>query len=127
MTKNLFIKFILVGMLNTIFGYGVYALLLFLGAHYSLASLAGTVLGVLFNFKTTGGLVFRVNDNRLIFKFFGVYGATYFMNIIGLKLLAALHLNYYFAGALLLLPTAVVAFLLNRFFVFNKALPGPRA
>lgn len=77
MTKELFIKFIPVGILNTIFGYGVYVLLLFLGAQYSLAALA------------------------------------------------RLQLNYYAAGAALLLPMAVVAFLPNRNFVFNKAAQGP--
>lgn len=124
MTKKLFIRFILVGILNTLFGYGVFALLVFLGVHYSLAAFAGTVLGILFNFKTTGKLVFGVSDNKLLFRFFGVYGATYCLNVLGLKLLSALGIDYYTGGALLLLPMAAAAFALNRFYVFNKAAPA---
>ena len=69
----LFIKFLAVGVLNTLFGYGIFALLLFIGLHYAVASILATICGVLFNFKTTGTLVFNNNDNRLIFKFISVY------------------------------------------------------
>ena len=65
----LFVKFVLVGILNTAFGYLVFALLLFLGLHYTLAVILSTIAGVLFNFKTTGTLVFKNHNNKLIFKF----------------------------------------------------------
>ncbi|MBQ8045896.1 MAG: GtrA family protein, partial [Bacteroidales bacterium] len=64
-----FIRFVLVAILNTLFGYGVYSLLVFLGLHYSVATLGSTVLGVLFNFKTYGVLVFKNTSNKLIFRF----------------------------------------------------------
>ena len=47
------IKFLVVGAVNTVFGYSCYAGLLFIGLHYSLAALFGTLLGVVFNYLST--------------------------------------------------------------------------
>ena len=77
-----FHKFIGVGILNTIIGYTLFAFFIFLGLHYILASLLGTILGVIFNFHSIGKLVFGTHDYRLIVRFFGVYGITYVLSII---------------------------------------------
>lgn len=69
MNKQL-VKFLLVGGLNTLFGYAVFAVLISTGLHYTIAVFIGTLIGVLFNFKTTGKLVFDSQDNTLIWKFF---------------------------------------------------------
>ena len=82
----LFVKFIFVGVLNTAFGYLAYALLLFLGLHYTLAVVLSTIAGVLFNFKTTGTIVFKNNNNKLIFKFVAVYAITTTLGIIILRM-----------------------------------------
>lgn len=115
-----FIRFLIVGGLNTLFGYFMFALFIFLNFHYSIASLSATILGILFNFKTTGRLVFGNRDNVLIFKFFGVYTIIYFMNIAILKVFSIYKVDMYLAGALLLLPTAVLSFMLNKKFVFKE-------
>lgn len=47
----LFVKFILVGILNTAFGYGAFALLMYTGLHYSAAVVLSTIAGILFNSK----------------------------------------------------------------------------
>jgi putative flippase GtrA len=47
------IKFLVVGAVNTVFGYSCYAGLLFIGLHYSLAALFGTLLGIVFNYLST--------------------------------------------------------------------------
>jgi putative flippase GtrA len=55
--KHKFARFLLVGVLNTIFGYFLYGTLILIGLDYKLAVLLATILGVLFNFQTTGRLV----------------------------------------------------------------------
>lgn len=116
-----FIKFLFVGGLNTAFGYGVFALFLFLKIHYSLALFLSTVLGILFNFKTTGVIVFKNNNNGLIFRFFAAYGVIYGLNLLGLKVFDFIHFNLYGAGFILIFPMAVVSFILMKRFVFiNK-------
>jgi putative flippase GtrA len=55
--KHKFARFLLVGVLNTIFGYFLYGTLILIGLDYKYAVLLVTILGVLFNFQTTGRLV----------------------------------------------------------------------
>jgi putative flippase GtrA len=114
-----FIKFLFVGGLNTLFGYGMFALFIYFDLHYSIASLLATMLGVLFNFKTTGKLVFRSSNNRLIFRFIGVYVIGYLVNILFLKIFQLFEINVYLSGAILILPLAVLSYLLNSRYVFS--------
>ncbi|MDB5053204.1 MAG: GtrA family protein [Bacilli bacterium] len=115
-----FIRFLFVGGINTLFGYAMFALFLFLHLHYAIASLFSTILGVLFNFKTTGKLVFKSNDNRLLVRFFAVYGIVYVLNVFSLKCLNLLKVDLYISGIILIFPLAIVSFLLNKKFVFKK-------
>ena len=117
--KLLFIKFLLVGGLNTVFGYSVYAILLFVGLHFSVAAFFSTIAGILFNFKTTGYLVFKNTDNRLIFRFFGTYFIVYLLNVFFLKIMKSININLYIGGLALLLPMALVSFWLMKKFVFK--------
>jgi putative flippase GtrA len=111
----------MVGVLNTAFGYSVYALFIFLGFHYTAAVLISTVLGVLFNFKTIGVLVFKNNNNRLIFRFFAVYALNYVLNVSFLKALkTAGSENMYINGLIIVLPLALLSFVLNKKFVFKR-------
>lgn len=115
-----FIRFFLVGIVNSIFGYGIFAFFIFIGIHYSLAVFMGTVLGILFNFKTTGRIVFNSNNNMLVFKFFGVYVVTMLLSILSLSILKRYSVSEYIGGFVLLLPMALVAFFLNSRFVFSE-------
>ncbi len=120
MVQKQFIKFLIVGGLNTLFGYTLFTVFIFLGLHYTVAVLLGTVLGVLFNFQTTGRWVFGSYDHSLMWKFFGVYGVMYFVNISGLYLLEKVIHNVYFSGAILILPLALLSFGLNKRYVFKR-------
>ncbi len=115
-----FIKFLFVGGINTLFGYSVFSLCTFFNLHYTLSTLTATILGILFNFKTTGCIVFKNNNNNLIFKFLLVYGFVYLLTIGILKLFTIIGLNnMYINYAILLLPNAVLSFLLMKKFVFK--------
>jgi|688.fasta_scaffold981419_1 putative flippase GtrA len=116
------IRFLLVGILNTAFGYGVYAAMLWVGLNYAAAATVSTVVGVLFNFKTTGRLVFDSKDNRLLLKFVGVYAVLYVANIGGLAVLTRAGLSAYIAGLIMLIPAAVLGFILNKTLVFKASL-----
>lgn len=115
-----FVCFLYVGTLNTAFAYSLYVLFVWIGFNYIFAPLCSTVLGVLFNFKTIGGIVFQSHNNALLGKFFGVYGVVYLCNVAGLKILSAVGLNLYVAGAILILPLAMLGFILNKKLVFHK-------
>src|SRR5512141_497211 len=97
--ENRFVRFLLVGALNTVFGYSVFAVLVIIGVHYAIAALVSTVLGVLFNFKTTGRLVFSSRDNHMLIRFVGVYAISYVVGVFLLRASVALSINVLLASA----------------------------
>lgn len=114
-----FIKFLFVGGVNTIWGYSIFALFNFIGLHYIISTLLATVSGVLFNFKTTGCIVFKNGDNRLIIKFVFVYSFTYFLTVFTLSLFDKFQLhNMYINYAILLPLNAIISYVLMKKIVF---------
>lgn len=122
-----FIRFVFVAALNTAFGWLVFALLRFLlglttlDKPYELAALLGTIISVLFNFKTYGTLVFKNGDNRLIFKFVIVCTVTYFINIFGIGILEHFDIDNYIASAIMCFPVGLLNFLFNKIFTYTKS------
>ena len=121
-----FIRFVLVAILNTAFGWCVYAALLWLinlthiPNPYVLASLIGYIIGILFNFTTYSKLVFNNKDKGLLFKFIMVYVVCWLCNSFGIWLLEKCHINNYLAGAITAIPVGFLGYVLNSVFVFKK-------
>lgn len=117
---NRFIRFVLVGVLNTAFGYGVYCLMIWIGVPYWWATLISNVLGVLFNFKTIGVLVFENPNNRLFFRFVSCYILAYVLNV-GIIYLHThfAGLNDYWSGLIATPFVALFSFFYQKLFVFN--------
>ena len=118
--RNKFIRFVLVGGINTLFGIGVYTLMVYIGTPYIWAALISHVLGVLFNFATTGHLVFENNDKKLIFKFVIGYVFVYIINIsFNTSCQRLFGWNDYIAGICSAIPTALCSFMILKYFVFK--------
>ena len=113
------VRFLLTGALNTAFGYCCFAALIFIGLHYTLAVLLGTIIGVLFNFFTTGKLVFDMTDHHRLPRFFAVYAILYILNVLWLKLMVMLNVDLYLGGAIAILPMAGLSYFLNSRLVFH--------
>lgn len=120
MLKQQIVRFIAVGVVNTLFGYSIYALLIYLGLNYMVAVLFATVAGVLFNFKTIGRYVFKSSDSSLFFKFIVVYSLIYGINVGLIWLFSLWNIDYYTAGFLAIVPCAAISFILNKLFVFQE-------
>lgn len=116
-----FLRFLAVGALNTLFGYGCFALFLYMGLHYAVAMLLATIVGVAFNFKTIGHLVFRSSANRLIIHFAATYVVAYTVNVLCVKAFSLMGINPYYGGAISIIPVTVLGYYLNERFVFNNA------
>lgn len=118
--KIQFIRFILTGIINTLFSLVIYWLLLWSGLEYYYAMLIANMLGILFNFKTTGKLVFYNSDNSLILKYILINILIYLISIVGVKLLIFADINEYY-GAVIMAPVmAILSFLVNKIYVFEK-------
>jgi putative flippase GtrA len=115
-----FVRFLLTGLLNTAFGYGVFSLLILAGLAYPLATLLSTTAGILFNFKSYGTLVFGNSDHRLLWRFVAVYAICYGVNMIPLAWAQRHGVSLLLTGAVIALPMAGLSFLLNRRFVFGS-------
>jgi putative flippase GtrA len=113
-------RFLLVGFLNTLFGYAMFSFFIFLKIHYTLSVLLATIVGVLFNFKTFGKWVFYNSDNRLLLKFILVYIVVYVMNIAVIKILLLMKWNIYLSGGVSIVIAALVSYFLNKKFVFQS-------
>ena len=113
-----FFKFLFVGLLNTAFSYFLYALFNTIGLVANFALLLQYIFGVLWNFKTTGTIVFQNKNNKLIFKFISSYIFTFLINSILLKILVN-YINDYLAQAILILPIALLSFIILKYWVFK--------
>ncbi len=116
-----FIAFCLVGGLNTAFGYSVYAALLYAGLRHAWALLIATCAGVVFNFFSTGRLVFGNRDGSRLPRFVAVYAIVYVFNLALIELLLAEGFGPYVGGAISMPAATLVAYALQNRFVFLKA------
>ena len=113
-------RFFVIGAVNTLFSYLIYAGAILIGMHYTLATLISTFLGIIFNFFTTGKVVFRSLEGRRFFLFVLVCAVTYAVNILLLRLLVdVIHINKLIAGALVTLPVALLSYYLNARWTFR--------
>jgi putative flippase GtrA len=112
-------RFLLVGGINTLVGYGIFALFIFLGLHYTLASLLGTLLSILFNYFSTGRLVFREKGLGKIPRFYLGYLVGYLISLCALFALDRLGVDTYLAGAITILAMVPINYFLNKNMVFR--------
>ncbi len=119
MISKRFTRFILIGIINTAFGYSLYALLILIGLRFDLAILIATILGILFNFKTTGTLVFNNGRNGLILRYLGTYSFIYLLNVVIVRLTLKSNISSYFAQAFAMPILVVLSYAMQRKFVFK--------
>lgn len=113
-----FVKFLLVGALNTAFGSAVYAALVYAHLPIWASLLGGNLAGIVFNFFTTGRFVFADTVLARLPRFAGAYLACYIINYVSIRILVSLHLSA-IASQLLLAPAmAILSFYLMSRHVF---------
>ena len=116
------LKFLGTGILNTLFGYSVYAALLFIEIPYLIALFLATVAGVIFNYMSFGRMVFDNHGNWFVFgKFVVAYTLIYGVNA---ALLYLFTVNFFlspYLGQLICLPISVLlSWLLMNYWVYKK-------
>lgn len=118
--SNQFLRFLVVGVLNTIVGYLLYIIGLWIGLSYQIALICSTILGVTFNFFTTGRIVFQNTTLGKMIGFFAVYGIMLVVNLILLTLLVRSGMSKALGQAVLLPLVVTISFLLNKYLVFGR-------
>jgi putative flippase GtrA len=107
--EKTFFKFILVGLINTIFGYTFFAILIFFKINTFLSLFISTLAGIVFNYLTFGQLVFKLNKSKFIFiKFIFVYFISYMINVYLLKVFMGFFNNNAFVAQIISLPFVIM-------------------
>jgi putative flippase GtrA len=114
------ILFILVGMLNTAVGYGLFAILFLLTQSHRIALVIATILSVLFNFFSTGRIVFGNRSGSALVPFILGYAVTLGVNFVLLELLVHAGVNPLVAQAVCLPVVVVLGYLINSRIVFKN-------
>jgi putative flippase GtrA len=118
LARSQLLRFLIVGVGNTIVGYLFFLAALRLVAAPVLALAIATVAGVLFNFMTNGRFVFGSTDPRRLWRFGLAYSVTFVFNALLLRTLCQLGLKPQIAGLIGVVPGAALSFVLSRTFVF---------
>ena len=116
-------RFIFVGGLNTIVGYGLYALLLFFGVHYLIANTVSTIIGILHSFIWNRFFTFKSKEKALneLVKFASVYLASFIIGTFTLfTFKQILNINVYIAGLINLVITTFISYFGHKYISFNK-------
>ena len=114
-------RFVFAGLLNTTFGFLIYAVLVLMGFPVW-ATVALSMLGALaFNYLTYGGIVFKDLSWRNFPRFMLFYVCLAGLNTISLHVMASLSLGPFLSQAVLVAPLAVISYLGLTIFVFSKS------
>ena len=114
-------RFIVAGGLNTLFGFTVYYITSNGGFAVWQSLIVSMLVGVCFNFATTGVYVFKVMCLNRFYRFLAVYFAIYTVNLALLNLLSQWISNHIFAQGVLSIPIAFVSYCLMYRFVFSQS------
>ena len=113
----------MVGGINTIVGYGFYALFIALGLNAYLATTLSTIIGVINSYFWNKYFTFKQPKKSLaeILRFVLVYAISYAANL-GLVYLFVdrLGLNSYVSGAVCLFVVTIVSYVGHNFFSFQN-------
>jgi putative flippase GtrA len=116
------IRFLAVGGLNTLFGYCLFAFLIWVGLSPQVALILGTIIGPMFNFVTYGKLAFgQALSHRNLPRFIAVYVIFYLINAGQLHVFVdRLHFSAYITQLIATPILSLGMFFSLRFFVFRQ-------
>ena len=117
-----FILFGLVGLSNTIVGFGVYYLLYYCGVYYLIANIASLLISVFNAFYWNNKYVFQSGSSwwKTLFRTYISYGASLIVSTLMMCLLVEfIHVSPVIAPIICLLITIPLNFFLNKFWAFK--------
>lgn len=117
--SNRFARFIVVGGLNTLFGFAVYSLLALSDLSTWIVLIVSNVAGIACNFFTTGGLVFRDMSLARVPRFLICYGVIFIIYLVLIQWLSPICGGRIWAMTIIVLPMAALTYVLQSWFVFK--------
>ena len=117
-----FIRYNLVGIVNTIIGFSIIFSLMFMGVSPVLSNLMGYAIGSVVSFYLNSRYTFKSTKTTKaqVVKFFTILLLSYFLNLLTLQWLLEL-INPYLAQFFSAVVYTVSSFLLVKFIVFKES------
>jgi|ERR1035437_396742 putative flippase GtrA len=122
--ENRKVRFLFVGVLNTVVGYGTYALFIYLKMHYILAMIFSSIISVTHSYLWNKHFTFKSTDKSFAeaIRFVMVYAVGILLNMVLLYVCITLcRINAYAAGATTLLITTVISYIGHKKISFRSA------
>lgn len=113
-------RFLIAGLVNTLFGFAVYSVCIIAGMALWLALLMGMLSGTVFNFFTTGGYVFRELSLARFPRFVVCYLIVYGVNFLLIEIIASWLDSKILSQAIITFPLALLSYFLMERFVFSS-------
>ena len=114
------VRYYLAGAANTAFGFGLYALLVWLGLNIFVAQLLSHCIGVAFNYFSYRRHVFRDAPTAKM-RFILSYALNYLLGLAALAAVSRFISSPYLAGFVAMLVVSVINYFVLRLFVFRTA------
>ena len=126
--NNLFkyqkIRFLFVGGLNTLVGYGSFAVLLFFNVNYLIANTISYIIGVIHSYFWNKKFTFKSNNKspKELVRFIFVYIINYLAGMFILYVLVdIIGINQYISGILNLITTTIISWFGHEYFSFKRS------
>ena len=119
------VRFLIVGGINTITGYGTFAAVVFAGGHYLLANVIATVVGVTVSYILNKYFTFKQYKKSFseIIRFILVYAVSFLLgNVVLYVLVDYMAISPYVAGALNLVFTTLISWFGHKYFSFHATI-----
>ena len=116
------VRFLIVGILNTVVGYGAFAFFIYLGIHYLYSNLFSTILGVLNSYYFNKYFTFNRPkvSGKEAFRFIFVYAISYLLgNFILFVGISQLHYLPYLVGAFNIVCVTIISWFGHKYYSFK--------
>jgi putative flippase GtrA len=117
--SNRFVRFLVVGGLNTLFGFVIYSLFALTELSTWMVLVVSNIVTITFNFFTTGGLVFREISLTKVPRFLICYGLIFLIYLELIQWLSPIFGGRIWAMTIIVLPMAVLTYFMQSWFVFG--------
>ena len=111
------------GIVNTLFGYGLYALFVTMGFNMYVAQITAHVIGMVFNYFTYSKYAFQEFSGSKV-RFVLSYAGNYMLGLAALAAVSVAVRSPYAAGLIAVLFVSIVNYFILKHLVFTKPVRG---
>ena len=115
---QLFARYVVAGIVNTIIGYLIFFLLVYFGSGYYLSFSITHILGIVINFRTYS-VVFKSKDSSKIYAFIVVYFILFISGNSFIYIIGIFKLSTYSWLLVVLVMNSILGYVLQKKYVFS--------